>query len=217
MGALDFTRAREAYERALALAPGNARVLRTSGSFLVSLGRFDEGILAGRHAVALDPLSRSSYDVLGFALYFARRYREAILAYGESLTLDPSYPEAYGYRGLAYYGIDNLGSARSSCEIKPDFFLSQLCLAVVYDRLGRHADAEAVLAKMKAALGDAVAYQYAEIYAQWGNRASALDWLATALRLRDSGLRGLKTDPLLDPLRKEPRFQAIERQLNFPN
>jgi len=87
----------------------------------------------------------------------------------------------------------------------------------VYDRLGRHADAEAVLAKMKAALGDAVAYQYAEIYAQWGNRASALDWLATALRLRDSGLRQLKTDPLLDPLRKEPRFQAIERQLQFPN
>jgi len=217
VGALDFTRAREAYERALALAPGNARVLRTSGSFLVSLGRFDEGILAGRRAVALDPLSRSSHDMLGFALYFARRYQEAILAYAESLTLDPSYPEAYGYRGLAYYGIDDLGSARSSCETKPDFFVSQLCLAVVYDRLGQHADAEAVLAKMKAALGDAVAYQYAEIYAQWGNRASALDWLATALRLRDSGLRQLKTDPLLDPMRKEPRFQAIERQLNFPN
>jgi hypothetical protein len=26
----------------------------------------------------------------------------------------------------------------------------------------------------------------------------------------------LKTDPLMDPLRKEPRFQAIERELKFP-
>jgi hypothetical protein len=26
----------------------------------------------------------------------------------------------------------------------------------------------------------------------------------------------LKADPLLDPLRKEPRFQAIERELRFP-
>jgi hypothetical protein len=26
----------------------------------------------------------------------------------------------------------------------------------------------------------------------------------------------LKTDPLLDPLRKEPRFKAIERELKFP-
>jgi hypothetical protein len=27
----------------------------------------------------------------------------------------------------------------------------------------------------------------------------------------------LKMDPLLDPLRKEPRFQAIERELKFPD
>jgi hypothetical protein len=26
----------------------------------------------------------------------------------------------------------------------------------------------------------------------------------------------LKTDPLMDPLRQEPRFQAIERELKFP-
>jgi hypothetical protein len=27
----------------------------------------------------------------------------------------------------------------------------------------------------------------------------------------------LKTNPLLDPLRKEPRFQAVEPELKFPN
>jgi hypothetical protein len=59
---------------------------------------------------------------------------------------------------------------------------------VIYDKLGRHADAEAELAKMKAALGDAAAYQYATIYAQWGNRGQALEWLETAWRLRDPGL-----------------------------
>jgi tetratricopeptide (TPR) repeat protein len=88
---------------------------------------------------------------------------------------------------------------------------------VIYDKLGRHADAEAVLSKLKAALGDTAAYQYATIYAQWGNRAKALDWLETALRLPDSGLELLKTDPLLDSLRQEPRFQAIERELKFPS
>jgi tetratricopeptide (TPR) repeat protein len=215
-GALDFTRAREAYDRARALAPGSSKVLRVSGSFLVSMGQFDEGISAARRAVALDPLNRSSHDVLGFALYFARHYGEAIRAYAESITLDPAYQEAYGVRGLAYYGIDDLQNARSSCETKPDYWVSQQCLAVVYDKLGRRADAEAALAKYRALEGDGGAYQYATIYAQWGNTPKALEWLEVAMRLRDPGLELLKTDPLMDPLRNEPRFQAIERQLKFP-
>jgi hypothetical protein len=36
------------------------------------------------------------------------------------------------------------------------------------------------------------------------------------MRLRDPGLGWLKMDPLLDPLRENPRFQAIEQQLKFP-
>jgi hypothetical protein len=34
--------------------------------------------------------------------------------------------------------------------------------------------------------------------------------------LRDPGLADMNTDPFLDPLRQEPRFQAIERALRFP-
>jgi len=111
----------------------------------------------------------------------------------------------------------DLESARASCEATPDFWTSQHCLAVIYDKLGRHADAEAVLSKMKTEDGDTSAYQYATIYAQWGNTLKALEWLDTALRLRDPGLVQLKTDPLMEPLRKEPRFKAIERELKFPD
>jgi len=35
--------------------------------------------------------------------------------------------------------------------------------------------------------------------------------------LRDPGLVQLKTDPLMDPLHKEPRFLAVMRELKFPN
>ena len=65
--------------------------------------------------------------------------------------------------------------------------------------------------------GGALAYQYAQIYAQRGECDTALKWLDTAMRLRDRGFRRLKTDPLTDPLRKEPLFHAIERELRFPN
>jgi len=216
-GARDFGRANEAYERALALAPGNVQVVRSSADFAVSMGHTDAGIAAARRGVMLDPLNPRSYYLLGQGLYAARRYDEAVSAYAEAISLDPGYREFYGIRGLAYYGLGDLQSARSSCETNADHWVSQWCLAVVYEKLGRHADAEAVLAKYRATAGDSAAYQYATIYAQWGDRAKALQWLDTAVRLRDSGLIYLKTDPLFDPLRSEPRFRAIERQLRFPD
>ncbi len=214
---LDFKQASEAYERALALAPGNAQVLRRTAEFAANMGHFDAGLAAARRGVVLDPLARESHSLLGRVLYAARRYEEAVAAFAEVISLDPGFKQTYGQRGLAYYGLGDLKSARTSCETQPEFWASQWCLSVVYDKLGRHADAEAVLSKLKAQLGDAAAYQYAAIYAQWGDRAKALEWLETALRLRDSGLEYLKTDPLMDTLRKEPRFQAIERELKFPN
>jgi tetratricopeptide (TPR) repeat protein len=215
-GTLDFTQASEEYDRALALAPGNAQVLRESGLFAAWMGQFDAALASARRAVVLDPLARASHSVLSRALYAARRYEEAAAAFAEVISLDPDFKSTYPERGLAYFGLGELQSARASCETKPDYWTGQQCLAIIYDRLGRHADAEAELAKMKAALGDTAAYQYATIYAQWGNRVKALEWLETALRLRDPGLENLKTDPLMDPLRQEPRFQAIERELKFP-
>jgi TolB-like protein/tetratricopeptide (TPR) repeat protein len=215
-GTLDFTQANDEYERALALAPGNAEVLRNSGLFTAFMGHFDVGVAAARRAVVLDPLARQSHTALGTALYSARRYEEAVAAFADVISLNPDVKETYGIRGLGFYGLGDLERARRSCETKPDHWLSQQCLAVIYDKLGKHADAEAELSKIKAAMGDTAAYQYATIYAQWGNRAQALESLETAWRLRDPGLESLKTDPLMDPIRQEPRFQAMMRQLKFP-
>jgi TolB-like protein len=217
---LDFARANEEYERALALAPGNALVLREYSWFAVFMGQTEAGLAAARRAVVLDPLNRENYIDLGRTLFFGRQYDEAISALKEDLALAPDDSEAYGLLGLSYYALGNLESARASCETRANKTeyegLIRPCLAAVYAKLGRRSDAESVFAKYRAAQGDAAAYQYAEIYAQWGNIAQALNWLETARRLQDAGLVGLKTDPLVDPLRKEPRFQAIERELKFP-
>jgi TolB-like protein/Tfp pilus assembly protein PilF len=216
-GSLDFARASDQYDRAFALAPGNAVVLHVCGRFAASMGRVDSAIAAEQHAVALDPLNATSHSWLGLVLYFARRYPEAIAAHQSAVALDPLNPLSYASSGRAYYLLGNYHAARASCEAKPDYWLSQLCLAITYDKLKRSADAERMLAALKASLGDAAAYQYAQIYAQRGDAGTALSWLETALRLRDPGLQDVKMDPLLDPLRREPRFQAIERELMFPD
>jgi hypothetical protein len=68
--------------------------------------------------------------------------------------------------------------------------------------------------------GDSSAYQYAQIHTQWDERAAALEWLEKARRLSDPGLIYLKTDPLMDPLRNEPRsvvaiFPAIYAKISL--
>jgi TolB-like protein/tetratricopeptide (TPR) repeat protein len=209
---LDFLRATQEYERAAMLAPNDAEMLQTYGRFTAWLGQADEGIAMARRAVALDPLNPLSHERLGETLIAARRYDQALAAFLQFESLDTTHD----LQGLVHYLLGKLESARSACEFRPTYWGNQVCLAIVYDKLGRHADGEALLGKMKVDFGDVGAYQYAEIYAQWGNTSAALDWLETAFRLHDDGLLGLKTDPLLDPLRKEPRFQALMRKLKFP-
>jgi TolB-like protein len=213
---LDFARAREEYERAAALAPGEASTLHASGWFAVLMGRTDGGILSLREATALDPLNFRSHLALGAALLFAHRYGESIGALQRSVALHPT-DDAYALLGADYVRLGALQSARTSCETKVDSTNGQTCLAIVYDKLGRHADAEAQLARLRAARGDAYAFEYAGIYAQWGRLTEAMHWLDTAVRLRSSRLTYLKVEPEIDPLRKEPRFQAIERELKFPD
>jgi tetratricopeptide (TPR) repeat protein len=181
------------------------------------MGQADAGIAAIRQAVTLDPLNPFIRRHLGYALYLTRRYPEAITTLQEALALDPDAPLGRAFLGRTYYSLGDFERARVSCDSKLADDNCQWVLAVAYHKLGRQADAETALAKMKASVGDAAAYQYTTIYTQWGNRTSALEWLDTAMRLRDSGLVYLKTDPFLDPLRKEPRFQAVMRELKFPN
>jgi len=216
--ALDYPRASDESERAFALAPGDAVVLYEYSQQATFMGRSKSAIDIARRGLALDPLNLRSHRALGDALYFSRRYEEAILAYQDAIAVDPGPPESYGRAGLAYYALGNYQRARSSCEMKPDWWESRVCLVLTFERLGQRHESDGQIKWLTEFYGgDSVAYQYAQIYAQRGERDKALEWLEKAFRLRDPGFRRLKTDPLMDPLRKEPRFQAIERELKFPD
>ena len=216
---LEFTPAIEEYERALTLAPGTARVLWTYGSFAIYMGRSASGLDALRRAVVLDPLNSQSHGSLGFGLLNLRRYAEAVAVFKDAQAVDPDPRGALlasAWLGYAYYLLGDLERARSYCETREDVDDGQFCLAVTYDKLGRHADAERMLAKARASDGEPGAVWYAWTYAQWGNAPQALSFLEAAMRLRNSDLKHLK-NPLLDPLRNQPRLKAIERELKFPD
>jgi hypothetical protein len=64
---------------------------------------------------------------------------------------------------------------------------------------------------------DQGSYQYAQIYAQRGDKDRAFAALDRAWAVHDPGLTNLKIDPFVDPLRSDRRFVALFRRLNFPS
>jgi TolB-like protein/DNA-binding winged helix-turn-helix (wHTH) protein/Flp pilus assembly protein TadD len=216
---LDFAGATTEYERASALAPGNARVLRDYGAFAVSMGKTEVGLAAARRGVVLDPLNPQSHYWLGISLTLARRYDAAIASFANAKALssnDPFLtPVVDGLIGLSYYMAGTFADARGACG-RGDEYLSLICQAVTYDKLGQRADAQTILAKLQSLRGDNGALAYAMICGQRGDKGKALEWLDKATRLHDPWLQYLKVLALFDPLREEPRFQAIERELKFP-
>jgi tetratricopeptide (TPR) repeat protein len=135
---------------------------------------------------------------------------------GRARSLDAKLAQVNGPLCAAQYAMGQLEAALESCRRDPDDWNAQTNLAVVLYKMNRSAEAQAVLKKLIAENGESASYQYAEIYAQWGEMPKALDAIETALRTKDPGLLDVQTDFLLDPLRKEPRFQAVVKKLNFP-
>jgi TolB-like protein len=213
-GTLEFRGANQEYRRALALAPGNAKLLSYYGMFAVQMGQIEVGLEAAHRSVVLDPLNFLNHLSLGISEMYTQRYGEALMALKEAKALAPNNVGINSWLGYTYYRSGDFQSARPACE-SGDKSNRPICLAMVYNKLERQPEAESLLTKFQGDRGDTGAALYAMIYAQWGKTARALDWLETAMRHRDPYLEKLKINANFDPLRSEPRFQAIERELKF--
>jgi TolB-like protein/Tfp pilus assembly protein PilF len=215
---LEYVPANQEYHRALALEPGNARVLTEYGEFAAEMGHTEAGIAATHRAVALDPLNSANHFALGAAFVSAHRFREAIAAFTDARALTPNDRYATSWLGFTYYTMGDFQAALAAFEsVRPvNDFNRLLGLSMTYEKLARHADAKTAFAQLRAAWGSGSALFYAMVYAQWGDTARALEWLEAAMRLQDPYLEKVRINALFDPLRGEPRFQAIERALKFP-
>lgn len=212
---LNFRAAQTEFEAGLDLSPGDARVYSASASYLALTGHSEEAIQRARKSVVLDPLNASAHANLGSVLRWTRHPREAVDSYSRALQIDPAVHLVAGNRGYAYISMGEFEAAVRSCT-PPRDYSQRTCLAIAYDKLGRHADADAAIAAMMREYGESASYQFAEIYAQRGDTPNALAWLETADRIGDTGLHYMAADDLADPLRNEPRFKKVLAKLNLP-
>jgi serine/threonine-protein kinase len=208
-GLLDHEAAEREMAQALLLTPGSSAIEGNYANIELAVGHLDLAVAAGRRGTLLDPLSVNAWGQYARVLFMAHRFDEAAEALHRGAALgDGLRPGYVGLLGGVLLMQGHPEAARQLCAPAANLEEKEV-LAIANHQLGRDAEAETSLGKLRADQGDAGAFSYAEIYAQWGQKATALDWLETAARLRDPGMAEVGIDPMLDPLREEPRFKQI--------
>jgi tetratricopeptide (TPR) repeat protein len=212
-GKLDVVGARPSYERAYALGRGNADIALLYAIYCSRAGRSRAATEAIERAVTLDPLNPRVHRAAGSVAYGARRYADAIAPARRALELNPKITNAHGLIGSSLLQMGKVDEAKTEFEAEPTQFYHLSGLAIVYWRLGDKDKAQQWFDKLVADLGDSALYQQAEVLAQWGRTDEAIARLERARAVGDSGLVYLATDPLLDPLRRQPKFGLLLNQL----
>src|SRR6516225_7085631 len=217
---LDMAGSISEYQRAIALNPNYATAHQWYGSDpLRALGRFDEAIAEGKRSVELDPRSPVINTDLGWTLIMARRYDEAIGQFRKTLEIDPTFYLARVGLGRAHQLKGDLAGAiaeYTKAQQLSDDPSARLMIATIKAQSG---DKEAAT-RMLSELAQVSKYRYvnaygrALLYLSLGNRDEAIRWLNQSIAEHDNQvISTIKVDPLLDPLRGDPRFEALVQKV----
>jgi DNA-binding winged helix-turn-helix (wHTH) protein/TolB-like protein/tetratricopeptide (TPR) repeat protein len=218
----DAAGSEQEFRRALELNPGYATAHHWYGNVLLSLDRVEEALAELEMAHRADPLSLIIGAERGAALYHARRFGEAADELRRTIDLDPRFPDGHYWLARALLAQGDAAGAldelRRTQELyaEPSEFLGERGVALVAD--GRIAEARAALARLNAMDRDRLpaAHGLALLNAALGEKADALRALERAAGQRATDLAFMGTDPLLDPLRGEPGFAAVQDGLRRP-
>ncbi len=216
----DFS-GQEDFERALELDPNSVTALMDYGWYLTASGRFDEARAKYKRAVDLDPLGPTTVMVWGWASFVARRYDESILHLQKALELHSDFVYAYAFLSAGYVQKGMLPEAAAAAEraeaLAPSSEDQNLLsvLGWVYASLGRRDDAERILDQLT---GLSVRRRVdpmspALIYAGLGDGDSAFPLFNAS----EQGILFalIRTHPMWDPLRSDPRFGELLNKLGL--
>lgn len=220
----NWPEARRGFERAIALNSNYALARHWYAVlYLDPQGRFDEAVSQLNRALEIDPLSLIINTDLGFTWRLAGRNTDALRQYQKVLAMDNTFVPAH-YRLASLYeqtgAYDKwLGEYLTVLRLINDPELGPT-IQQLYARGGYHAvlrrNAETMGTFALPSENSRRSYgNTARVLVTLGQNARALSMLEKSYARREPGFIYLKVDPAWAPLRSEPRFQALERQMGL--
>jgi tetratricopeptide (TPR) repeat protein len=208
------------FQRAIALNPNYATAHQWYGRHpLTALGRLDEAIAEGKRAIELDPLSPVINTDFGQTLFMARRYDQAIAQLRKTLEIDPTFYYAHYTLGMALQLKGDVATAiaeyTKAHQLSDDLRI-QVLLAAAKSRSGDKDAATQMLAELEEISRHRYVRSYwrALLYLSQGKRDEAIRWLEKGVADHEGlEIAWIKVDPMLDPLRGDPRFEALVQKV----
>jgi TolB-like protein/Flp pilus assembly protein TadD len=197
--------------RVLELNPGSAQAHAQYSAILLDLGRPVESVLEARRAVQLDPLSVGLRRTLVARLAWVRDYDGTIEESRKLLELEPNEADAHYYAGMAHTIKGQSESAIESfsraIELNPDDPYYPAGLAWAYARSGDREQSLEYLGQAETA--GVPLKEVGLVYGALGDLDRAFEYLERGYETEPGTLAGIGADPSADPLRGDPRWQAL--------
>jgi tetratricopeptide (TPR) repeat protein len=214
---LEFGEALAMTRRALTESPNSTRVLKSTAISLLYLGDADETLAHLTQGLSLDPLDATFHNQRAQAYYYSRRYDQAIDDARKALSIAPERQAPHYVIGDSLQQLGKFAGAQAEYRKLPaDDFFRIASEAILAARTRDRAGAVTRIARLQQSDGDSASYQFGQIHAQLGETDRAFAALDKAVEVKDPGLIQLKKDPVLDPIRRDPRFAALLKRLKFP-
>jgi TolB-like protein/DNA-binding winged helix-turn-helix (wHTH) protein len=222
------------YKRAIELNPNYAMAHHLYAHLLIETGRTEESLAEAHLALELDPYSPFVNNGLARQYYLSRQYDKAAEQRLIGLQINPSYFPARIQLALAYEQTGKLPQAISELEqaaglvagggvsantAQPpiDVPVVHALLGHAYAVSGRKVDALKELSKLQAAAAKRYIppSYFAVLWMGLGDNKQALTWLDRGYKDRSEHMLYLGLEPLVDPLRGDPRFVSLLKHVGF--
>jgi TolB-like protein/DNA-binding winged helix-turn-helix (wHTH) protein/Flp pilus assembly protein TadD len=223
------------YKRAIELNPNYAMAHHLYAHLLIETGRKEESLAEAHRALELDPYSPFVNNGLARQYYLSRDYAKAAAQCLIGLQLSPEYFPARIQLALAYEQTGKLPQAISELEqaaglmagnggpansTQPplDIPVVHALLGHAYAVSGRTIDAHVELSKLQAAATKRYIppSYFALVWMGLGDNKQAMIWLDQGYNDRSEHMLYLGLEPLVDPLRADPAFVSLLKQVGLP-
>jgi tetratricopeptide (TPR) repeat protein len=218
----DWRAAEAAFLRAIELNPSYPTAHHWYSELLMVLGRFEAAVGEAEAAQRLDPLAQINNVLVAMAHYMSGSAERAVDESRRIIDLDPGFVPAFQWlvRGCIHLGDYDgaIEAARREMSLASGYpSLTRAFHGMALGLGGRREEAAAVLAELEADASGRFtdSLDLAFVSLGLGERSRALDLLERAVEQRSGQAPFLAVDPLLKPVRDEPRFQALLRRVGL--